>query len=76
MNNIEFNSAGFVELLKSAEVSEYCKEVANQVLSRCGEGYATKQYNTPSRVISIVYADTKEAYQDNLDNNTLLKSLR
>lgn len=73
---IEFNSSGFVELLKSNEVQGYVVEMAKQVQNRCGSGYDTDVYMTPSRVVASVYTEDTEAMKDNLENNTLLKSLR
>lgn len=75
MNNIEFNSQGFKDLLRSEEVKGYLEEMANKVVSQCGDGYESTIKLMPTRNIAIVRAATREAYKDNLDNNTLLKSI-
>lgn len=72
---IELNSAGIRELLKSAEIASVCEEEAHKVASRCGAGYKVDTYTGKTRVNAMVSADTKEAYRDNLKNNTLLKAL-
>ena len=72
---IELNDAGFIELLKSQEITDAVKEVADQVAARAGDGYATDVYQAGTRVIASVYTETEEAMKDNLENNTLLKAV-
>ena len=72
---IELNSAGIQELLKSAEIQGYCEELARGVASRAGDGYEVSSMVGKTRVNASVYAATNEAYRDNLENNTLLKAL-
>ena len=72
---IKLNDAGFVELLKSQEIANAVKEVADQVAARAGDEYATDVYLAGTRVIASVYTDTKKAMKDNLENNTLLKAV-
>ena len=72
---IELNSAGIQELLKSAEIQGYCEELARGVASRAGDGYEVDTMVGKTRVNASVYAATKEANKDNLENNTLLKAL-
>lgn len=72
---IELNDAGFIELLKSQEIADAVKEVADQVAARAGDGYATDVYQAGTRVIASVYTETEEAMKDNLENNTLLKAV-
>lgn len=71
---IKLNNQGIQELLKSAEVVAELETHANKVLSRTGEGY-TSRYTGKTRANVSVYAETKEAYKDNLENNTLLKAV-
>ena len=47
---------------------------ADQVSSRAGEGYSV--HVGPTRANVSVAADTDDAVADNLDNNTLEKSIR
>ena len=72
---IELNDAGFVELLKSQEIANTVKKVAEQVAARAGDGYATDVYQAGTRVIASVYTETTEAMRDNKENNTLLKAV-
>lgn len=72
---IVLNHQGITALLKGAEVSDYVSTVAQQVVSRCGDGYGTDSYMTPSRVVSSVFTDGADAARDNIENNTLLKAV-
>lgn len=69
------NKAGVGELLKSQWAADCCMEVAERVASSAGDGYTTRLHTSEQRAIVNVYAETEEAYQDNLDNNTLLKAI-
>jgi hypothetical protein len=73
---IELNREGVRELLCSAEMGEICMEQATAVAGRAGEGFAISgPYTGRNRVNVSVGAVTEEAYQDCLENNTLLKAL-
>ena len=74
--HIELNSDGIVELLQSDEIMAELKKQGDAMLSRLGDGYAKSEYVGKSRCNVSVYADTKEAYKDNMNNNTLLKAVR
>ena len=72
---IELNDAGIKELLKSAEIMAACREQADQIAARAGEGYEVSTYTGKTRVNASVHAVTDKAYRDNLKNNTLLKAV-
>lgn len=72
---VELNSAGIREMLLSAEMQQILGEKAAEIAGRCGDGYASDTYMTPGRAIASVYAESKEAVKDNLDNNTILRNL-
>ena len=72
---VELISAGVRELLQSDEIREYCEELAQGVASRAGDGYEVDSMVGKTRANASVYAATKEANRDNLENNTLLKAL-
>lgn len=72
---IKLNDAGVKELLKSPEMVGHCRTLAEQVLARCGEGYVMEERNYPERSGYAVRTDTRAAYKDNYDNNTLLRAL-
>lgn len=73
--NFKLNRQGVRELLKSQEMMNVCKEYAEQVRNRAGDGYEISTYVGTNRVKASVYADTYEARKDNFDHNTLLKAL-
>ena len=77
MANVEvvLNSAGVRELLQCAEIEATCRELAEGVASRAGDGYTVDTHVGKTRVNAMVSADTRDAYYDNLRNNTLLKAL-
>lgn len=72
---IVLNRKGVRELLKSQPIADACKEQAEAVEGKAGEGYEVRKRNYPERTGYIVVAETDEAKQDNLKNNTLLKAL-
>lgn len=72
---IELNSAGIREMLLSPEMQALLGELASGVAARAGAGYASDVYLTGGRAVASAYADDPDAYADNLENNTLLRSL-
>lgn len=74
---IELNQSAIrQQLLKSTEIQSICRELAEQIAGRCGEGYETETYMQQTRTVSKVYADSFRARNDNLKNNTILKAVR
>lgn len=72
---IELNSAGIREMLRSAEMQALLNEKAEAIADKAGNGYEHDTHMMPGRVIASAYTGTAEAYRDNMDNNTLLRSL-
>lgn len=72
---IELHDDGIQELLKSSEMMGELKKHGRSVLSSAGEGYAMDEHIGKTRGNVSIYAATKEAYKDNLENNTLLKAV-
>jgi hypothetical protein len=70
----ELNSAGVRELLRGEAMQGVLMEYAQGVAHSAGEGYST--WVGPNRANVSVTTATEEAYQDNLDNNTLEKAIR
>ena len=70
----KLNREGVRELLQSPETQDVLISFADQVSSRAGEGYSV--HVGPNRANVSVVADTDEAVADNLDQNTLEKSIR
>ena len=75
MANFELNYEGVGELLKSDEMMSVCREYAEEVMSRAGDGYDISEYVGTSRVNVSVYAATEEALKECYEENTLLKAL-
>lgn len=72
---IELNREGVAELLSSEFTRSILEEVASDIVSRCGEGYAHDVKQMPTRLVSSVYTETTEAFLDNLERNTILNNL-
>lgn len=72
---IELNSEGIREMLLSSEMQAILSEHAAVIAERCGEGYASDTYLTGGRAVASAFTETEEAMRDNLENNTLLRSL-
>lgn len=73
---VELNSEGVREMLKSAEMAAICREHAQAIARRAGDGYSTSTYTGRTRVNASVATATEAAMQDNLKNNTLLKAVK
>lgn len=72
---IKLISSGIKELLKSKEITSEVYKAASDVQKRAGAGYEIGQYTANTRSVATVYAASDKAKKDNLENNTLLKSL-
>lgn len=73
---IVLNSPGIRSLLRSGEMKDLVGQYAAQMASRAGDGYEYDTYTGPGRVNASVRCASVQATEDNLDNNTLLKSMR
>ena len=76
MSDFKFvlNRAGVRELMQSQEMQDVLVEFAGQVAERAGDGYDV--YIGMNRANVSVMTATEEAMADNLDHNTLEKSIR
>ena len=74
-NRFELNKAGVIALLKSDGMKAALEAQGSAVLSRLGSGYTTHDVMSSDRVKVFVSAETKEAVNENYENNTLLKAL-
>lgn len=73
---IELNSDGVKALLKSPEMMGICRELANGIANRAGDGFELSEYTGRNRVNVSVHAETKEAMQACLKDNVLVKAVR
>ena len=71
----ELDRAGVRELMQSNEMMNVCREYAEQVRARAGEGYEASTFVGRNRVNASVRAETFEAIRNNHQYNTLLKAL-
>lgn len=73
---VKLNRSGVKALLKSAEMKTICKEHADAIRARCGDGYESDSYTGKNRVNAMVWPSSAKARQDNANNNTILKALK
>lgn len=77
MSKFEFklNRAGVRELLQSDGVMAMLSSEANSRAASLGDGYSVNTYVGRNRCNAEICADTPEAQRDNLENNTLLRTI-
>ena len=64
------------QLPKGAGTAALLRRLASGMQERAGEGYSVSEHAGRKRTNVSVGAATKEAWRDNLENNTLLKAMR
>ena len=69
---LEMNDAGIQALLNSPEIREILETESSRIARAAGDGYAHEISQGQKRLIGKAFTETKEAMQDNLENNTLL----
>lgn len=72
---IELNRSQIGALLRDAEMQDVVGSVAAGIAGRAGEGYSSDTKRMGTRVIASAFPETEAAYQDCMENNTLLRSL-
>lgn len=72
---VKLNRAGVRNLLKSQEMMNICTHYAYKAQSRLGTGYEVSYVTGKNRVNASIIAATEKAKKENLENNTILKSL-
>lgn len=76
---IELDNNGLKKLLQSKEVQKACQSAGDQMAKEAGPGYIATtvigkiKKETWPRAVTEVYANTSEAFFDNLQNNTLAR---
>lgn len=75
MLKIELNSKGIIELLKSSEIEDVLKELADDVQQRAGEDYHVEIKQGQKRVNAKIKPSSAHAYYSNLKHDTLTKAL-
>ena len=72
----ELNRSGVADLMKSSAMQKVLKKHATDIKNRAGTGYEQDLHVGKNRANARVWANTQQAKGDNLDNNTLLKSVK
>lgn len=67
---------GVQALLKGPEITAQCKQLAEGIAARAGDGYEVTTHVGRTRVNASVFAVTNAAKRDNMKNNTLLKAVK
>jgi len=72
---IELNRAGLFELMNSPEITGTLEELGNAAMSNLGEGYEISTYHGKTRANVGIRASTYKTWQDQLNNNTIIKAV-
>ena len=72
----ELNRAGVAQLMKSKKMQDILKKQATRIKNKAGEGYEQDLHVGKNRANARVWAETRQAKSDNLEKNTLLKSVK
>lgn len=72
---IELNSAGIRELLRSQEIMDALQDTADGIRAQLGTQYQTDQYVGAGRANVSVYTDDPAALRDNERNNAMLRAM-
>lgn len=72
---IKLNRAGVRALLRSSEIQAMLAQEASSRAAGLGPGYDVSVYVGKNRANARITAETEEAIQDNLDNDTLLRAI-
>jgi len=78
MSKIRFtlNRKGVAALMKSSQMQSILTEKATAIKNKAGSGYERDIYVGKNRANARVWASSPSAKKDNLENNTLLKSVK
>ena len=73
---IKLNYKGIGAMLKGSEMQTMVTEYGSAAAARAGDGYNYRVHNTGQRQACNVFPENYQASRDNLQNNTLLKSIK
>ena len=79
MAKVELDEAGMAAFMTGPEVGEAVLSVARNIAGNLGAGYETDTKTFSSghpRTIASVFTTDKECIRDNLENNTLWKTVK
>ena len=72
---LELDREGVRSFLRGEEMQKACREQAETLRARCGEGYAVDSYTGKNRVNAMLWPATEEARLDHYRHNTVEKAL-
>lgn len=73
---VVINDEAIQAILKGEEMQALISDLASQKVTEAGEGYDFSVKVGQKRCYANIYPATKEAWKDNMDNNTLEKIMR
>lgn len=78
MAKVQFtlDSKGINAMLRGAEMQNLLRQKGQEIAGRAGTGYGYSLRDTGQRAAVSVQTRSKQAEQDNAENNTLLKAMR
>ena len=72
----ELDIKGLNELMKSPGMQQYLQDCASRVMDSAGNGYGSDVKIASYEAIAKIYPHSKNAANDNAENNTLLRTLQ
>ena len=74
---VELNTAGVNELLRSSGMRAVIQNHAKSMAQRLGDGYGYRIWygSKDGRVRAFVGTQSKKAFQENLEDNTIMKAV-
>lgn len=72
---IELNSAGIRELLRSQEIMDELQSAADGIRAKLGDKFETEQFVGAGRANVSVYTTDAAAIEDNKQTNAMLKAM-
>lgn len=73
---LKLRRKGIRELMTSDEIAEVVENIAKDVQATAGDGYIYNVHKGKKRVNASVHPHTPKASHDNMENNTLMKSVK
>lgn len=74
--DFELDINGLVALLKSKGMQQHLERAGREVANAAGHDYGNKVTMATYEAIGLVYPRSKKAFEDNAENNTLLRALQ
>lgn len=72
---IELNHDNIKSFLRSNSVADDLKSRADRIVEKLGDGYYSDCRNESSRVIASVYAGSRDAKRQNMQENSIIRAV-